>query len=117
MTDPVQAFLKAMSLETVSFPPNSRYHHLQVSQWVRPDGQAVSYVRRRFVPPPENFATLHEHAVAQADRLDNLAAQYIGDAEQYWQICDANGAMRPDALIEEPGTRIRIALPEGIPGA
>ena len=24
----------------------------------------VSYVRRRFVPPPENFATLSEHRVA-----------------------------------------------------
>ena len=37
------------------------------------------YLRRRFVPPPERFALLREHVVAAGDRLDNLAAQYLGD--------------------------------------
>ena len=29
--------------------------------------------------PPENFATLGEHRVEVGDRLDNLAARYLGD--------------------------------------
>jgi nucleoid-associated protein YgaU len=72
-------------------------------------------VRRRFCPPPERFALLQEHAVVQGDRLDNITAKYLGDPEQFWRICDANAAMRPEDLIEI-GRRLRITLPEGIPG-
>ena len=68
------------------------------------------------MPPPERFALLQEHTVSQGDRLDNLAAQYLGDPEQFWRLCDANGAMRPEELTETVGRRLRITLPEGIPG-
>ena len=50
-------------------------------------------------------------------RLDNLAAEYLGDPEQFWRICDANGVLRPDELTDTIGRRIRITLPDGIPGA
>ena len=46
----------------------------RTAQLVLPDGRAVVYLRRRFVPPPEAFAALREHVVVQGDRLDNLAA-------------------------------------------
>jgi hypothetical protein len=49
------------------------------------------------------------------DRIDNLAAQYLGDATQYWRIADANAAMRPEALTEQAGAAVRITLPEGVP--
>ena len=55
--------------------------------------------------------------MTEGERLDNIAAQYLGDPEQFWRICDANGAMRPDELTETVGRRLRITLPEGIPGA
>ena len=42
---------------------------------------------------------------------------YLGDPEQFWRVCDANRAMRPDELTETIGRRLRITLPEGIPGA
>lgn len=116
MTDPIQAFLQASSVETQAFPPASRYHGLAIELWSRADGGQVAYVLRRFVPAPERFATLREHIVAKGDRLDNLAARYLSDPGQYWRICDANGAMRPDELIETEGEKIRITLPEGIPG-
>jgi hypothetical protein len=54
--------------------------------------------------------------VFQGDRLDNIAALYLGDPEQFWRICDANAAMRPNELTETIGRRLRITLPEGIPG-
>ena len=99
------------------FLPTSRYYGLPTAELALPDGRVVVYLRRRFVPPPERFALLREHTVAEHDRLDHIAAAEIGDPEQFWQIADANAAMRPDELAETPGRRLRIALPEGIPGA
>lgn len=98
------------------FPPNSRYHQTPNAKLVRLDGQMIPYLRRRFVPPPERFALLQEHKVVQGDRLDLLAAKQLGDPEAFWRLCDANGAMRPDELIETVGQHLRITLPEGIPG-
>ena len=64
----------------------------------------------------ENFALLQTVTVVAGDRLDNLAAQYLGDAEQSWRICDANGAMLPEALVAHVGATLDITLPEGVPG-
>lgn len=116
MIDPIQAFMQANSLVAPLFPPESRYHGIAAVQSTQPDGTAISYLKRRFVPPPENFSLLLEHMVTAGDRLDNLAAHYIGDPSQYWRICDANGAMRPDELTEVAGTCLRITLPEGVQG-
>jgi hypothetical protein len=97
------------------FDPQSRYAQIETAttEVPGPDGQPrpVRYVRRRFVPPPAAGTTLVEHTVAQGDRLDNVTARYLGDPTQFWRVCDANGAMEPDELTEEPGRRIRIALP------
>jgi hypothetical protein len=116
MTDPLKAFLQSTALTAPAFAPDSRYHGLDIAQWTRPGGQPVPYVRRRFVPPPENFATTGEHRVSVGDRLDNLAAERIGDPQKYWQLCDANGVLRPEELTETIGHRIRLTLPEGVPG-
>ena len=98
-----------------SFSLTSRYRATPVAQLTTADGRVIAYLRRRFVPPPERFDLLVEHTVRQGERLDHLAAQYVGDAEQFWQICDANGAVEPEELLE-PGRRLRITLPDGIPG-
>ncbi len=114
--DPVQAFMQANALAIPLYPPTSRYYGVATAQLTRPDGTAVAYLRRRFVPPPENFVLLLEHVVAAGDRIDNLAAQHLGDPLQYWRICDANRAMDPAALAATPGDRVRITLPAGVPG-
>jgi hypothetical protein len=104
-------------MATEHFPFTSRYHDLAIGEWTSPDGKTLKYVRRRFIPQPERFDLLVEHGVREGDRIDNIAAEYLGDPEQYWRICDANGAMRPEELTESIGSRIRITLPEGIPGS
>jgi hypothetical protein len=114
--DPVQAFMQANGLSTPLYPPTSRYYGIASAQTTAPDGSTLTYLKRRLVPPPENFATLAEHQVVAGDRVDNLAARYLGDPEQYWRLCDANGAMDPSALTEVIGRYIRITLPEGVPG-
>jgi hypothetical protein len=94
------------------FPSNSRYQNVEIAKFTRPDGSEVVYLRRRFVPTPEGFALLQEHVVTEGERLDNLTARYLGDPEQFWRVCDANRAMRPDALTEEVGRRLRISFPQ-----
>jgi hypothetical protein len=98
------------------FSINSRYYGLPTATLETQDGRQIVYLRRRFVPPPENFSLLLEHTVTEGERLDNITAQYLCDPEQFWRVCDANGAIRPDELVETVGRRIRITLPEGIPG-
>lgn len=101
---------------SAAFPVTSRYHGVETAKLEGEDGKTVVYLRRRFVPSPERFELLQEHTVTQGDRLDNITARYLGDPEAFWRICDANGAMRPDELTETIGRRLRITLPEGIPG-
>ena len=99
-----------------NFSPTSRYYGIETTTLETPEGKVVIYLRRRFVPSPERFALLQEHVVKQDERLDNVTAQYLGDPEQFWRVCDGNGAMRPEELTETIGRRLRITLPEGIPG-
>ena len=99
------------------FASNSRYLNIATAKLEMPDGTQVVYLKRRFLPPPEMFSVLREYVVVERDRIDNVAAANIGDPEMYWQICDANRAMRPAALTEVVGRRLRIAQPLGIPGA
>ena len=93
----------------------SRYHGIQTARHKMRDGRHVMYLRRRFVPSPERFESLTEHTVTEGDRLDNIAAQYLGAPDQFWRICDANHAFAPEELTERIGRRLRITLPEGIP--
>jgi hypothetical protein len=93
----------------------SRYAGLSFGEHVTPGGRAIAYVRRRFVPRPERFETLLEHVVTEGERLDTITAQHLGDPEQFWRVCDANGVIEP-AELEATGRRVRITLPEGIPG-
>lgn len=101
---------------TSNFPPTSRYALTPTTSLVRADGTMVVYLKRRFVPAPENLALLQWHQVVQNERLDNIAAKYLGDPEQFWRLCDANRALRPDELTATIGEKLRITLPEGIPG-
>jgi hypothetical protein len=103
-------------MANLNFPITSRYHAIETAVLETPDGRTIVYLLRRFVPPPERFALLQEHRVAEGERLDRVTALYLGDPEQFWRLADANRAMRPDELTEEIGRRLRIALPEGIPG-
>ncbi len=100
----------------MNFPPTSRYYNFETATLQTPDGRTIIFLKRRFIPPPENFSLLQEYVVTEGDRLDNVTARFLGDPEQFWRVGDANRAMRPDKLTETIGRRLRITLPEGIPG-
>jgi len=96
------------------FGPTSRYAATETALFKTAQGVQVAYLKRRFIAPMERFDVLGEHLVVYGDRLDRLAAQVLGDPEQFWRLCDANAAMLPDALMQV-GSTLRITMPEGIP--
>ena len=112
--DPLQRLLEGPPLEATAFPATSRYHGLGTLQIPAPDGTAIVYLKRRFVPPPERFTIINIHLVGQGERLDNISARALGDPELFWRIGDANAVIDPETLTDEIGGRILIALPEGI---
>jgi hypothetical protein len=115
---PLQALIDLGVIPPVTFPTDSRYYGSKTLQYTTPDGQTISYLARRFVPQPgaPNFSTIANHTIRQGDRLDLIAANYLGDPLLFWLLCDANGAIRPDALIETPGAILKITTPQGVPG-
>jgi hypothetical protein len=94
--------------------PTSRYQGIETAAVELPDGREVTYLRRRFIPSAERFSLLQEHTVAEGERLDHIAARYLGDPEQYHLLCDANNALHPLELTETPGRVLRITLPAGL---
>jgi hypothetical protein len=116
MSNPIQAMFEAGVVETTDFPPESRYHGIPTTTIVTTDGREVAYLRRRLVPPPEAFATRGYRRVAEGERLDHIAATEIGNAEAFWLLCDADGAIWAEQL-EQAGRELRLTLPAGVPGA
>jgi nucleoid-associated protein YgaU len=103
----------------VSFPTDSRYYASATLTYSTPGGQKITYLARRIVPQPgsPHFATIATHTVRQGDRLDLIAAKYLGDPLMFWLICDANGAIEPENLVATAGTVLNITTPQGVPGA
>ena len=119
MKSPLQALLQMGVVPSTSFPTDSRYYNFSTLTYRTPTGQQISYLARRIVPQPgpPNFATIATHIVHQGDRLDLIAAKYLGDPLMFWLICDANGAIEPETLVETPGSTVNITTPLGVPGA
>lgn len=95
------------------FPRTSRYYSVEIATYVTVDQREMVYLRRRFLPFSAGAVIIAEHLVTEGDRLDNVTARYLGDPEQFWQVCDVNDAMRPDELTEEIGRRLKIPMPTG----
>ena len=119
MKNPLQAMMQMGVIPSVNFPTDSRYYNSATLSYTAPDGRVIPYLAQRFVPQPgaASFATVATHTVRAGDRLDLLAAKYLGDPLMYWLICDANGAIRPNQLVETPGKILSITMPQGVPGA
>lgn len=105
------------SIEQSLYPPNSRYHGLLILRLpAEGDVRETAYLARRFLPPAERHVEIRMHRVIDGERLDNIAAHYLGDPEMFWRLCDANGVMSPSELTQHAGRLIRITLPDGYMG-
>lgn len=93
----------------------SRYRDVEVSHATVADGQGgtreVAYLLSRAAPTPAQ--PMAWHRVAPDDRLDLIAAAHLGDPQAFWLICDANGALDPDALLgpDREGALLVIPVP------
>ncbi len=94
------------------FETTIRYASLPTSTHTDAMGRTQTYVRRRFLPQGERQPLLVEVTVTEGDRLDLIAARTVGNAEQFWRICDANDAMNPFDLTVESGRILRIGVPQ-----
>lgn len=90
------------------FTPNSRYANAGTYQVPLADGSVVTATR---IPLPESRHPIGMHPRAEGERLDLTAYRYLQDPTRFWQLCEANDAVVPDALAQHD----LIAIPQ--PGA
>lgn len=77
------------------FFPGSRYEKVGNYQVTRPDGAIITVKK---IHLPSSKPLLGYHRRLQGQRLDLIANNYLKDPTAFWQLCDANNAMVPDAL-------------------
>jgi hypothetical protein len=77
------------------FASNSRYYGLATYIVTRPDGSVVTATRCA-LPNPLPLAGYRRRVTG--DRLDLLAARYLNEPTFFWQICDSNNSLSPEAL-------------------
>lgn len=105
--------IDALGIGGAAFPANSRYAGIAVKTVALPQGE-VSYLARRFVPPPTAYASYGEHRTTDFDRNDLIAAARLGDPLLAWRLLDANGAMHPRELTRDVDRALAVPLPQGI---
>jgi hypothetical protein len=116
MPDPLQELLAAGAIPTTTFPPTSRYSGIGVAYNPGDETPKVPFLRRRLCPRGDRLAQLYEARVVEGDRRDLLGARHLGEAELWWRLADANAVLDPRALTDTIGRRLRVTLPEGVPG-
>jgi hypothetical protein len=89
MNDTLASLLPGGQPAPAAFPPDSRYSGVPIRS-TTVDGREVRYLARRVVPQAESFVQVGEHVATDGQRPDTIAATYVGNAELWWGICDAN---------------------------
>jgi len=87
----------------------SRYAKVATLEITDSTGRTIQYKATRRIPDAQ---PRQAHKVRRGERLDHVAHRYFRDSERFWRICDANRAMWPDDLMDEPGERILIPASE-----
>jgi len=96
----------------------SRYEGLETAGVTVPDGSGgereMRYLRRRTPADAASTRVLATHRVAPDDRLDLVAARYLGDPTAFWRVADANAALDPDDLVGPDAEGRDLVIP--VPG-
>ena len=87
------------------FDSKSRYLKAETYEVKDKRGRTVSVVA---TPPPPDQLLLGIHLLKQGERLDLLAAKYLGDPAGYWRIAEQNDVMLAEALTEAPEIQIPV---------
>ena len=79
--------------------PQSRYQNTVTYSVVRPDGSTVTALK---LPQPGVAVVQGYYRQQNEQRLDLAANFFLQDATAFWQLCDANDSVVPDALAARP---------------
>lgn len=79
------------------FTPTSRYANAGSYQVSLPDGSVVTAA---CIPLPVARNPIGWHPHSEGERLDLIAYRYLQDPTRFWQLCEANDAVVPDALVQ-----------------
>jgi hypothetical protein len=90
------------------FFPGSRYISVTPYSVTTANGATVQVTRS---PAPGQQAVLGYYRRNAGDRLDQIAARFLADATKFWHVCDANGAVVPDALAARQLVGVPIDAP------
>jgi nucleoid-associated protein YgaU len=115
MNSALEALIKSAAGTGGPTKQSSRYYSDPIETYTGPDGQDVVYLQRRIIPQPGIYTALQDYVVVEGDRLDNLAAKFLGDPLLFWMICDANGVTDPDELTAQVGRTIHIPIASAVP--
>jgi hypothetical protein len=77
------------------FFPGSRYQNAGTYIITTADGTKIPVTK---IPLPANPTLQGSHRRLEGQRLDLIAYRYLKDANGFWQLCDANNTIVPDAL-------------------
>lgn len=77
------------------FFSGSRYANVGTVTITRADGTIVTVTK---LPLSVQNPLQGFHRRLDGQRLDLIASHYFNDATAFWQLCDANNSMAPDAL-------------------
>lgn len=91
------------------FFPGSRYASLGAYSLTLPDGRKLAATR---LPSPGVVAALGYYRRHSAERLDHVSARFLADATAFWRVCDANGALSPDALAASDLVGVPLDAPK-----
>lgn len=94
----------------------SRYQNVGTATLLSPSGDAIPYLRRRFLPIVDESAPARIHivAVGELNRPDLVAAAELGQAELSWLLADLNPVMRPSELCQHAGRSVRVPPSVGL---
>jgi hypothetical protein len=77
------------------FFPGSRYFNLTTYQATTATGAKVTATR---LPLPLTTRLQGYYPRQNSQRLDQIASYFLSDATTFWQLCDGNDSVAPDAL-------------------
>ena len=82
MNYPLQALMQMGVVPAVNYPPDSRYYRYSTLQYTAPNGQAISYLARRFVPATRARPISPPSRSTSSDR----ATGWISSPRNIWAI-------------------------------
>jgi len=113
--DALSTLIKSAAGTSGPSKQSSRYYGAAINTYTAHGGQKFVYLDRRIIPQPGIYSALQDYIIVEGDRLDNIAAKFLGDPLLFWMICDANGATNPDELTAQVGRTVQVPIASATP--